>query len=236
MENQNIEFQQPQLLANETSEVRAEFYRKTYMHLALAFVLFIGIEAIFLSTPAIVQVGLAMTQGWTWIAVLFGFMFVTSMAENWATKTENRSLQYAGFGLYILAEAFIFVPLLYIAMAVSEDGSLLMKALTVTGALFIGLTAVVFITKKDFSFMRSALMIVGVVAMGAIVAGMLFGFDLGLGFSIAMIMLASGSILYQTSNLIHRYHSSQYVAAALGLFASFMLLLWYVIRIFMSRD
>lgn len=236
MEETNIELGQEQLLAQASSDVKAEFYRKTYMHLALAFLLFIGIEAIFLNVPAIVQVGLAMTEGWTWMAVLVGFMLVTSAAEGWAAKTENRTMQYAGFLLYILAEAFIFVPMLYIAMAMSGDGSILMKAFIVTLSLFVGLTAVVFITKKDFSFLRSAIMIIGVVALGAIGAGMLFGFDLGLGFSLGMIMLAAGSILYQTSNLIHRYHPSQYVVASLGLFASFMLLLWYVIRIFMSRD
>lgn len=236
MEENRVEVADERLLAHATAEVKAEFYRKTYMHLALAFLLFTGIEAVFLSTPAIVEIGLAMTEGWTWMAVLVGFMLVTSAAEGWAAKTENRGMQYAGFLLYIIAEAFIFVPMLYIAMAISDDGSLLFKALVVTLSLFLGLTAVVFVTKKDFSFMRSAIMIISVVAFGAIAAGMLFGFDLGLGFSLGMIMLAGGSILYQTSNLIHKYHPSQYVVASLGLFASFMLLLWYVLRIFMSRD
>lgn len=221
------------LLADASPTVRAEFYRKTYMHLALAFLLFVGVEAIFLNTPFIVEIGLAMTQGWIWMGVLVGFMLVTSMAEKWALGTGNKQLQYAGFGLYILAEAFLFVPLLYIAMAVSEDGLLLTKALSVTLALFVGLSLVVFTTKQDFSFLRSTLMIGGVVAFGA---GIAFGFDLGLWFSVGMILLAAGSILYQTSNLIHRYDSSQYVAASLGLFASFMLLLWYVIQFFLSRD
>lgn len=236
MEDQNFNFGQEQLVADASAEVRAAFYRKTYLHLALAFLAFIGVEVVFLSTPAIVNIGLAMTQGWTWMAVLLGFMFVTNMAENWAVRTDSRPMQYAGFGLYILAEAFIFIPMLYIAIGISEDGSLLWKALSVTVALFVGLSAVVFVTKKDFSFLRSAITIISIVALGAIVAGMLFGFDLGLGFSLAMVMLAAGSILYQTSNLIYRYHPSQYVAASLGLFASFMLLLWYIIRIFMSRD
>ena len=65
---------------------------------------------------------------------------------------------------------------------------------------------------------------------------MIFGFALGLWFSVAMVALAGGSILYQTSNLRYRYDKSQHVLAALGLFASFMLLLWYIIRILMSRD
>lgn len=145
-------------------------------------------------------------------------------------------MQYAGFVLYIVAEAFIFVPLLYMAMFVAEDPLLLQKALTVTLGLFTALTAVVFFTGKDFSFLRTAIMVGGITALVIIVAGMLFGFDLGLVFMGGMILLAAASILYQTSNIVHKYHPSQHVVAALGLFASFMLLLWYVISFFLSRD
>ena len=73
------------------------------------------------------------------------------------------------------------------------------------------------------------------VALGLIVAGTLFGFNLGLWFSVGMILLASGSILYQTSNMVHKYNEDQYVGAALGLFASLMLLFWYILSI-LSRD
>jgi FtsH-binding integral membrane protein len=65
---------------------------------------------------------------------------------------------------------------------------------------------------------------------------MIFGFDLGLVFSGFMVLLAAGTILFQTSNLVHHYHTDQYVGASLGLFASLMLLFWYILQIFMSRD
>lgn len=215
---------------------RATFYKKTYGHLALAFLIFIGVEIVFLSSPAIINIGLSMTQGYTWLLVLGGFMFVTNFAERWAAGTDNRQMQYAGFVLYIVAEAFIFVPLLYMAMFYASDDLLLLKAFTVTAGLFTALTAIVFFTGKDFSFLRTALVVGSIVALGIIVAGMLFGFDLGLVFMGAMVLLAAGSILYQTSNIVNKYHPSQHVVASLGLFASFMLLLWYVISIFLSRD
>jgi hypothetical protein len=69
------------------------------------------------------------------------------------------------------------------------------------------------------------------IALGLIIAGILFGFDLGLWFSAGMVLLASGSILYQTSNMVHKYNEDQYVAASLGLFASLMLLFWYILSI-----
>lgn len=215
---------------------KAEFYKKTYLHVALAFLGFILVEALFLNTPAIVNIGLQMTQGWTWLIVLGAFMFITNYAENMAIKTTDKKTQYAGFVLYIVAEAFIFVPLLYIAMASTGDYSILNQAFLVTLFLFVALTAVVFITGKDFSFLKTAITVGSIVAIGIIIAGIAFGFNLGLVFSGFMVLLAAGSILYQTSNMIHRYSSDQYVAASIGLFASFMLMLWYIIQFFLSRD
>jgi FtsH-binding integral membrane protein len=104
-----------------------------------------------------------------------------------------------------------------------------------TAALFSGITAVAFLSKKDFSFLRGVLTISTFVALGLIVAGMIFGFNLGLWFSAGMVVIASISILYQTSQMIHKYQEDQYVAASLGLLGSFLLLFWYILSIF-SRD
>jgi uncharacterized protein len=101
---------------------------------------------------------------------------------------------------------------------------------------FAGLTAVALITRKDFSFLRGVLMWGGVVALVLIVAGALFGFQLGTYFSVAMVALAGVAILYDTSNVIHHFPEDRYVAAALELFASVALMFWYVIRLFLSRD
>jgi uncharacterized protein len=101
--------------------------------------------------------------------------------------------------------------------------------------LFGGLTGVVFITRKDFSFMRGALMFGGFAALGFIVFSLLFGFELGMFFSYAMVVLACGYILYETSNVMLHYRTNQYVAASLALFAAVMLLFWYVLRILLSR-
>ena len=75
----------------------------------------------------------------------------------------------------------------------------------------------------------------GIVALVLIVAGVLFGFNLGTFFSIAMVAFAGAAILYDTSNVLHHYPEDRYVGAALQLFASVALMLWYVLRIFMSR-
>ena len=101
--------------------------------------------------------------------------------------------------------------------------------------LFIGLTGVALTSKRDFSFLRSVLIIGGFISLGLIIAGMLFGFNLGLWFSVGMVFLAGASILYQTNQLKNVYTTEQYVGASLQLFSSVMLLFWYVLRILMSR-
>jgi FtsH-binding integral membrane protein len=223
-------------VASEQEDVQAAFIRKTYMHVALAVLGFVIVEAAFLNTPFIVNIGLSMAQGMTWMLVLGAFMFATNYLERWAMNSQDKQQQYLALTLYVVVEAFIFVPIIYIGMAMTGDLSIISQAGTVTLFLFSGLTAVVFLTGKDFSFLRSALTIGGFIAMGLIVAGLLFGFSMGLWFSVAMVIFAAAAILYQTSNIMKGYHKGQYVAASLGLFSSLMLMFWYVLSIFMSND
>ena len=76
------------------------------------------------------------------------------------------------------------------------------------------------------------------IAMVAIVGAVLFGFNLGIWFSVAMIALAGGAILYQTQTIIRTYPANAYIPAAISLFGSLMTMFWYVLRLFMqlSRD
>lgn len=219
-----------------SQERRVAFYRKTYTHLALAVLLFIVVEGIFFQITPLVEFALSLTQGWTWLLMLGGFMFITNYAEKMAVNNHDMSKQYLALLIYVIAEAFIFIPLLFIAMYYAADGgsNLLYQAGILTVSLFTGLSAIVLLTKKDFSFLKSILAIGFFIALGLIVAGTLFGFNLGLWFSVGMVILASGSILYQTSNMVHRYSEDQYVGASLGLFASLMLLFWYILSILSS--
>lgn len=226
------------IMVRDLSEIeRAAFYRKTYSHVAGGVLVFIIFEFLLLQSDTIVNFMMSMLDGYKWLILLGGFMLITNYAESMTLRTADKSKQYLAYGLYILAEAFIFVPMIYMALAFTESGiDLLNQAAIVTLALFTGLSAVVFMTKKDFSFLKTGLTIGFFIAIGLIIAGVIFGFNLGLWFSVAMCLLAGGSILYQTSNLIHKYSVNEYIPAALGLFASLMLLFWYILRIFMSRD
>lgn len=215
---------------------RAEFIRKTYGHLAGAVGLFVLLEYVLLHmsfTPKLIAAMVG--TRYSWLVVLGLFMAVGYIADRWAQSAQSKGMQYAGLILYVVAEAFIFLPLLFVAAYFSSP-NVLPSAAIVTLALFAGLTGTVFITKKDFSFLRTALMVGGFVALGVIVLSILVGFDLGSLFAIAMVVLAGGYILYYTSNVLHHYRTDQYVAASLALFAAVALLFWYILLLFMKSD
>ena len=213
MENQHV-YHQNQLVAEATSAERATFYKHTYGHVAGGVLVFVLIESLLLKSDALVNFMLSLTQGYLWLILLAGFMGVTWVAQKMAYGSVSKSQQYLGYLLYIIAEAFIFIPLL--AVALNYGGTFVIKqAAVVTGGLFIGLSAIVFLTKADFSILRGALTIGFFLALGLIIAGMLFGFDLGLWFSVGMCALAGGAILYNTHQLKYEFGTQQYVAAAL---------------------
>lgn len=225
------------MVSDSPESARAEFIRKTYWHLAGAIALFVILEAIFL------KIGLGETalsalgaSKYSWLLVMGAFMLVSWVAERWATNGSSQEMQYAGLALYTVAEALIFLPMIALAIVITGDASLLVQAGLVTGAMVLGISAVALTTRKDFSFLGGMLKIGGFVALGLIVASFILPISLGLWFSAAMVIFASASILYNTSNLIHRYQPGQHVAASLSLFASVALLFWYVLRLLMSLN
>jgi uncharacterized protein len=213
---------------------RARFISRTYNHLFGAIVAFALIEFALFKSGLAPVIARALT-GTSWLLVLGAFMLVSWLASRAAHTSRSLAAQYAGLGATVLFQALIFVPLLYVAEMVAPGVIPSAGLVTIVG--FAALTGIVFYTRKDFSFLRGILMWGGIGALVLIVAGALFGFQLGTFFSVAMVMFAGAAILYDTSNVIHHFPEDRYVGAALELFASVALLFWYVLRLFMAaRD
>jgi FtsH-binding integral membrane protein len=212
---------------------RAGFIRRTYAHLALAVLGFLALEYALLSLPGVREFAALMTQGWNWLLVLGAFFVVSLVADRMARSEVSRGVQYAGLALYVIIQAVIFLPLMVVATFYS-DPTVLPSAALITGLLFLGLTVVAFTTRADFSFLRGVLVIGGLVALGLIVASILFGFTLGVIFSVVMVGFAAAAILYYTSQVLRYYRTDQHVAASVTLFASVALLFYYVLHILIS--
>jgi FtsH-binding integral membrane protein len=168
---------------------RAQFIRRTYTLLAVAIAAFIGVEAVLFMTgiAQTIAIGIFSTGGLGWLVVLGLFMLISYIANNWAVSNTSVGKQYLGLAIYVLAEAIIFVPLLFLAAMKSGDGLVIAKAGIVTLGLFLGITATVFLTRSDFSFLGPILAIGGFAALGFIVASLLFGFTLGNIFAFIMV-------------------------------------------------
>jgi FtsH-binding integral membrane protein len=210
---------------------REHFIGKVFNHLGGSILTFTLIEIMFFKAGIAKAIVAAMTVV-PWIAILGIFMLVGWIASRVAHTVESRAMQYAALGAYILFEAIIFVPLLYMANSVAPGA--ISNAAIITIAATIGLVLVAYMSRKDFSFLGSVLKWGGLVAIGLIICGTIFGFQLGLFFSVAMVGFAGAAILYDASNVIHHYPEDRYVGAALELFASVALMFWYVLRIAIS--
>ena len=220
----------------ETAEksVQASFIKKTYGHLAGAILAFVVVEFILFQTPLkAAMINMLAVSPWSWLIVLVLFMVVGYVAEKWAHSNVSSGMQYVGLGVYVLAEAIIFLPLLYIAQQLAGP-TLILNAAILTAVLFTALTYVVFTTGKDFSFLSGILKIGAFIALGVIVLSIALGFSLGLLFSAVMVIFASGAILYTTSQVLREYSPRQHVGASLALFAAVALLFWYILRILIA--
>jgi FtsH-binding integral membrane protein len=220
------------LVADAVAEERVAFYKKTYTHVAYALLIFIALETLLIYTVPPEWILTMLGGRFTWLFIIGLFWLGSTFSNNMAFHPD-RTKQYTGLGLYILLEAIIFLPMIYIAMIYAEGANLIAQAGLITLFMFGGLTATVFLTNKDFSFLRTVITIGGFVALGIIVAGAIFGFDLGLWFSAGMIVLASAGILYQTHQIKNEFSTDMYVGAALQIFSSILLLFWYVLRLLM---
>jgi hypothetical protein len=215
-------------------DTRAAFVIRTYTHLFGAIIGFILLEMWLFSSGLAESIARAILST-SWLFALGGFMIVGWFASRTARTATSMGAQYGALTLFVAAEAVLFVPLLYVAQMYAPG--VIQSAASVTLLGFAGLTTVAFVSRKDFSFLGSILRWGFLVALVLIVAGTLFGFHLGTFFSVGMIALAGGAILYDTSNVLHHYPEDRYVAAALELFASVALLFWYVLSFFISsRD
>lgn len=235
---------------------RITFLRKTYAHLGVSLIAFAALTGgLFKFAPQLTW-KLSTLFGGSMFAML-GLIAVMTLgmygAQRLAASSSSRGLQYVGLALGIALETWLLMPLIWILMlkfshftpdqvALFRAGiatpalngaaaSILMQAVVITLAIFVGLTAVVFITKKDFSFLRGVLVVLSFAALGVVLASILFGFSLGALFSGFMIAMMAGYILYETSAVMRDFPPSMYVAAALMLFTTVATLFWYVLRL-----
>lgn len=156
----------------------------------------------------------------------FGLLFLT-------TKFRNSGLGivfvfaltgFMGLTLGPIISAYInFVP---------NGDQLVMTAMGATGIIFLGLSAYVLITRKDFSFIAGFLFSGILVAFLAGLGAVIFNIPaLSLAVSAMFVLLMSGLILYQTSEIIHGGETN-YIMATVSLFVAIYNLFLSLLHLF----
>jgi uncharacterized protein len=213
------------------ADSRSVFITRTYVHVVAGILGFILVELGLFESGLALQIARFMLS-FNWFLILGAFMLVGWLASRTAQTSSSIGMQYFAYAAYVVAQALIFVPLLYLADAKAPGAIDSATLITALGAG--GLMVVAHRTRKDFSFLRAILMWGGVLAIIAMIGGAVFGFQLGTWFSVAMIGFAGAAVLYDTSNIIRNYPEDRYVSAAMQLFASIALMFWYVLRLVMG--
>ena len=161
----------------------------------------------------------------------FGLLFLTAKYRD------------SGVGL-----AFVFAltgfmgytlgPILNAYMGLANGAQIVTTAMAGTGAIFLGLSGYVLTSRKDFSFMGGFLVTGVLVAFMAGLGALIFEMPgLSLAVSAMFILLMSGLILYETSNIIHGGETN-YIMATVSLYVSIFNLFTSLLHLlgFMSGD
>jgi FtsH-binding integral membrane protein len=207
------------------------FLVKTYAHLFLGISLFFAFGYLLYTLNVGILVA-NLLSGTITALIGFGlFVLASTTAQSFAMRQSSKPIQYGALALYAFVEAIFFSPLFLISVATG----LLVPAIGITLAIFGLLTAIVMITGKNFSFLKSILMYVGIAVFGVIILGFFFpALVTGIGFAAFMIVFAGAYILYDTSRVLRDMDKTNYIGASVSLLASFILLLWYVIRFLLA--
>jgi modulator of FtsH protease len=188
---------------------RLSFIRKVYALFFIATIFAIGGVALGFMFPPL-MVAMASSP---WIVLL---LMIGGVIGAQAVRHVPGVNLLALFGFTTLTGVIISPVLYYISLT---NPASIIQAGVLTVGIFGGLTAYVFISRRDFSFLRG-MVVTGLIVV--ILAGLLNIFigSTALGFAVAAatLLLFSGFVLYDTSNIIRRYPTNEYIAGALSLY------------------
>jgi FtsH-binding integral membrane protein len=215
------------VVANAPDTVRAEFISKVYRLFLLSVLVTVG-SGWFCAQPTVLPAILPMLGG---VAIL---TFVVGIVMAFTQRVPG--LNVLMLLLFSALEGAIVGPVLM--MVERSAPGVGANAAYLTIAVFTGLTLYTFASKKDFSFLGGFLW-TGLLCL--VFAGILMIFlpsaAGSLLYSVAGVVLFSGYILYDTSNIMRRLGPDEAVAGAIGLYLDLVNLFWFILRLLQSsRD
>ena len=148
------------------------------------------------------------------IVGIYGLMFLTNALKDsvWGLVSVFAFTGFMGYALGPILNSYI--------SHYSNGPQLISTALGGTGLIFFGLSGYVLTTRKDFSYLGGFLFVGVMLAFLAMIANIFFQIPaLNLGISAAFVLISSGLILFQTSEIINGGETN-YISATVSLFVS----------------
>jgi FtsH-binding integral membrane protein len=224
--------------ARATTPARMAFLRKTYTLFSLAMVLWMGTAATIISSDSLLNSVMGLFGG-SWIGMAVYLIGAFVLLRVTASKFP---LNLIGLSLFAVFMGAFTAPMVAMYLGLEGGVGIVLQAFLLTACVFGAITAYVLTTKKDFSFMRGALAIgiglaFGMVLLAMFGNGWAGGIVMGTGWSVAMVLLFGGFMLYDTSKVLHRYPTNMAATAAAMLFYDFVIMFLHMLRLVAaSRD
>jgi FtsH-binding integral membrane protein len=237
-------------VAQSTTPVRLAFIRKVYTLFSCSMLIWAGVTAFAMSSNAILN-GFLGVLG---TGIIGWLLFMAAMFMVLRLTAASFPLNLIGLGVFAVLEGLFTAPFILVvtgsvgeiapgefgAVVTSSTLAITGQAFLLTAAIFGSITAYVLTTKKDFSFMRGALSMGFGLAIGLMLvsyywsgAANIVG---GTGFAAAMVALFAGFMLYDTSNIVHRYAPNQAASAAAKLLLDFVIMFRYIVLLLSNRN
>ena len=219
-------FQAPTVAEVSVGE-RLSFIRKVYSLFFVATLFAIGGVLLGFTFPPMMM---AVAQH-PWITLLL--MIGGVMGAQAVRHTPGLNL--AAFFAFTTFTGIVISPFLF--MVSLTNPASITQAGVLTVGIFGGLTAYVFISKRDFSFLRGMLFVGLIVIVLAGLLNVLVVGSSGLGFALAAaaLLLFSGYVLYDTSNIMRRYPTNEYIAGAMDLYLDAFNIFLAILRLLNRR-
>lgn len=202
--------QNPAILARPSASVLAtnKVIRNTYMLLSMTL--------LFSAATAFVGMAMNASQGMALVADIVAIAMLWFVLPRTANSASGIPVIFGITGLL----GFGLGPVLNFYLSVNPN--IVMTALGGTGAIFLGLSAYALTTRKDFSFLAGFLMVGMFAVLGAALLNIFLGMPaLFLMVNVAVVMIMSGFILFQTSQIVNGGETN-YIMATAGLFLSLL--------------
>lgn len=218
---------------------RAAFLKKVY---GLLFLGILGFAATLWAAGNVPIVnGWAVSMGRAIYGSRFGWVLYIgifiggSMAVH--AVAEKKVLGGIAFAAWAFLLAMLIAPIVLMINSTVAGPKIISQASGLTALVFGGLTGYVLYTGKDFSWLKGALTVLCFALFGAFLLGMLMGFSMGMWYSVGIVVLFAGYILYDTSQILHRLPTTMAMSGAIMLFTDVVLLFKHIlILLWSSRD